>query len=213
MFFPFLFGLGFVGPSSGTFRFPELLRSPDRRCPSPLQVVNLLSLARLSQLSLCPGLLTKARTQRPNSLPCSRREHYSISCGLCARGYTKKIFAGIISPAKCAKPLILLGLLISNMHADAGGDKKFFNFFVYRRPKAPPQGPSANTPHPLAQAFAPPPTPLPNSNSGLQLLTPLLFLLLFVAKIDKRRINSLILHDLHVLHGSTDFRAFCVFRG
>jgi len=112
-----------------TFRFPELLRSPDRRCPSLLQVVNLLSLAQLSQLSLCPGLLTKARTPRPNSLPCSRREHYSISCGLSARGYTKKIFAGIINPTKCIKPLILLGLLNAYMHDAENDDKKILIFF------------------------------------------------------------------------------------
>ena len=118
-----------------TFRFPELLRSPDRRCPSPLQVVNLLSLAQSSQLSLCPGLLTKARTPRPNSLPCSRREHYSISCGLCARGYTKKIFAGIINPAKCTKPLILLSLLTTYMHGRDNDDKKFLKFFSRRRQK------------------------------------------------------------------------------
>jgi hypothetical protein len=61
---------------------------------------------------------------------------------LCARGYAKKIFVGKITPQKRAKPLILLGLLISNMHADAGDDKKFFNFFSQAVAENAPSGPS-----------------------------------------------------------------------
>ena len=93
-------------------------------------------IARLSQLSLCPDLLTKARTPVRILFLAQEREYCTIIRMKRSRGCVKKNFKGEIHPSTCAKPLILLGLLYTYMHEPRTDDKKILKNFSQKSKSA-----------------------------------------------------------------------------
>ena len=127
--FPLFCGVGLVGP----FPDPSAFLNYCGHSVAVIQVhfrwLTCCPLARSSQLSLCPSLLTKARTPRPNPLPHSRTPILYHILRLGRKGGAEKIFKGIKYPLNCVRPLILLGPLYAYMHAHPSDDKKISKIF------------------------------------------------------------------------------------